>query len=495
MLEPDLLASALEPGAEIYKHDELHQLVAYGDAPVYTTMKKNPDKAMLSRELFEAADHATQLHLVREESMAIAMERSVIPRLIRETLGTDRYSRNIGLSLAREAYAIGLRMTLTTLSKGWFRDFGIEHYPEVKDCDKDLVDLIRADGRLGMDESGQWVKGSPSRDAATSYRLAGPSLAQLKTKLTAAPKEIAFKIGEQVVHPNGLRLGKIVQFATAAGGGLAITVELVQKPPPAQRGGSDSFGASKETPTISQKYQVALRVRKQDGQCFVIEDAATVSKTSGEPESSDAPAENPTPVPPFLAKGATIIGVCAGTGEGVESKGYWVAGCNESAASLVACIQDMEGRRGQVFLQTARLGVVTAVDSARDSSSYTITGGMLAHGHRTGNPIVEDAVAVDRATWAYCDRESSDGENKPVRLPAALAQRASTSAREEMGGAVASVRTVSNSLFLLAASCSLPAVLRCPPCCASFGAAPYPRSPVRVCFAPCRGGQREGGGG
>ena len=38
--------------------------------------------------------------------------------------------------------------TLTTLSKGWFRDFGHENYNEVSGCDVDLVKLVLDDGRL-----------------------------------------------------------------------------------------------------------------------------------------------------------------------------------------------------------------------------------------------------------------------------------------------------------------------------------------------------------
>jgi len=39
-------------------------------------------------------------------------------------------------------------MTLTTLSKGWFRDFGHEHFPGVRKCNKNLIELVKTDGRL-----------------------------------------------------------------------------------------------------------------------------------------------------------------------------------------------------------------------------------------------------------------------------------------------------------------------------------------------------------
>jgi hypothetical protein len=43
---------------------------------------------MLEKELFDAADHATKLNLVREEAMAIAAERIVVPALLNAPAST-----------------------------------------------------------------------------------------------------------------------------------------------------------------------------------------------------------------------------------------------------------------------------------------------------------------------------------------------------------------------------------------------------------------------
>ena len=100
----------------IYTHDEIHELVAYEPGkPIYPSMKIDKDKAKLEQSLFEAADLATQLRLVREESMAIGAERVAIPALLRGKPCE-----------AQKAYSVGLCMTLTTLSKGWFRTFGLD---------------------------------------------------------------------------------------------------------------------------------------------------------------------------------------------------------------------------------------------------------------------------------------------------------------------------------------------------------------------------------
>jgi hypothetical protein len=79
---------------------------------------------------------ATQLNLVREEAMAMAAERLVVPALLRGR--TPRH---------QPAYRVALAMTLTTHSKGWFRDWGIEHYPELKDCNVDYVAVLLKDGQ------------------------------------------------------------------------------------------------------------------------------------------------------------------------------------------------------------------------------------------------------------------------------------------------------------------------------------------------------------
>jgi hypothetical protein len=139
MLPPDHLARGLKPGHLIYTHDELHRLVMYGEEPVYEQLKLEPSKAKLERSLFEQLPHELQLRLVREEAMAICTERMIIPQLL---AGKRPHVQN--------TYSQALSMVLTTLSKGWFRDFGLEHWSEVKQCDRDLVRIIARDGRLHL---------------------------------------------------------------------------------------------------------------------------------------------------------------------------------------------------------------------------------------------------------------------------------------------------------------------------------------------------------
>ena len=133
MTSQRLLETRLNEGASIYEHDELHTLLAVGSHPVYTSMKHDASKAMLEKELFDAADHTTKLNLVREEAMAIAAERIVVPALLKLPASTPAVEAVDAVDDA-EAYSLGLQMTLTRLSKGWFRTFGLDHWPEVSEC-------------------------------------------------------------------------------------------------------------------------------------------------------------------------------------------------------------------------------------------------------------------------------------------------------------------------------------------------------------------------
>ncbi len=42
---------------------------------IYDTLKKNKEKAMIDRQLFEASTYHIQLNCVHEEAMVIALER------------------------------------------------------------------------------------------------------------------------------------------------------------------------------------------------------------------------------------------------------------------------------------------------------------------------------------------------------------------------------------------------------------------------------------
>lgn len=116
----------------VFDHDVLHEAVKYYDVPLYSACKKNHDSAMLDRTLFELWYPLQQQRLVREEAMAIALERVVIPKVIN---GED-YD-------ATDAYQYALRRICTNLATGWFRDFAIENWNHINTPDVDYVAKFR----------------------------------------------------------------------------------------------------------------------------------------------------------------------------------------------------------------------------------------------------------------------------------------------------------------------------------------------------------------
>lgn len=100
-----------------YNHDMLHQLFAYEDEPMYTKLQTNPEKAWCSENLWYTISHQQQLQCVAEETMVIATERFLVPK-------NWEFPSKL-------AYMKALKKVCTTLCSGWFRDFAIDHYPEV----------------------------------------------------------------------------------------------------------------------------------------------------------------------------------------------------------------------------------------------------------------------------------------------------------------------------------------------------------------------------
>ncbi len=102
-----------------YNHDYLHSLFAYQEQPMYTRLQTDSTKAWCSKELWNGLTHVEQLQCVAEETYVIATERFMIPK-------DWKYP-------AKLAYNKALNKVCTTLCKGYFRDFALDHYPKVLD--------------------------------------------------------------------------------------------------------------------------------------------------------------------------------------------------------------------------------------------------------------------------------------------------------------------------------------------------------------------------
>ena len=100
-----------------YDHDHLHELVAYYDKPLYTRLQPDSALAWCSKDLWYNLMHEDKIKCIAEEAHVIAMERMMIP--------------NEWEYPAKKAYIKAVDKVCTTLCSGWFRDYAIDHYPEV----------------------------------------------------------------------------------------------------------------------------------------------------------------------------------------------------------------------------------------------------------------------------------------------------------------------------------------------------------------------------
>ncbi|RGB28339.1 hypothetical protein C1646_767949 [Rhizophagus diaphanus] len=105
-------------------HDDLHERVKYGDHPIYQGLKDDQSKAWIKKSLFEKLDYQTKINCIKEEVMAIALERYLIPMISKDQ---------------ENSYKLALARICTTLAKGWFRKFAIDNYPRLSNLDKDLL--------------------------------------------------------------------------------------------------------------------------------------------------------------------------------------------------------------------------------------------------------------------------------------------------------------------------------------------------------------------
>ncbi len=136
------------------KHDDIHKIVAFNSEPLYQKILIDSEKALCSQDKFWALSQTEQLQDVQEEAMVLALERFILP-------GYQKDSQS--------AYNTALQKICTHVTKGWFRDFAIDHYSEIKKCPKDLVfiaNTIRQPITLEESEKG-WIR----RDDSSADRI------------------------------------------------------------------------------------------------------------------------------------------------------------------------------------------------------------------------------------------------------------------------------------------------------------------------------------
>lgn len=109
---------------KVYEHDDIHYAVAYYDEPIYEKLKLNQDTVFCEKDLWNNLSHDDKIKCVREEMFVIALERFLIPDpRMPAKFATDK-------SLFR---------ICTNLTSGWFRDFAIDNWPEIRNYEYDFV--------------------------------------------------------------------------------------------------------------------------------------------------------------------------------------------------------------------------------------------------------------------------------------------------------------------------------------------------------------------
>lgn len=102
---------------QIYDHDSVHWAVKRMDKPAYESFKADAAEVMCSQELFERCTEEVKLLSVVEESMVLAIERSL--------------SVYPGAMTPRAAFEYALSKCCTSIASGYWRCFAWENYDTV----------------------------------------------------------------------------------------------------------------------------------------------------------------------------------------------------------------------------------------------------------------------------------------------------------------------------------------------------------------------------
>lgn len=101
-----------------YDHDSLHEVVAIFDKPAYQYYIEPSSEVMCSEKLFNACPEHIKLAGVVEESMVLALERSLIPFDFKPN--------------PDKAFSTALEKVCTSITSGYFRKYAYDNYFEAQ---------------------------------------------------------------------------------------------------------------------------------------------------------------------------------------------------------------------------------------------------------------------------------------------------------------------------------------------------------------------------
>jgi hypothetical protein len=114
---------------KVYDHDWLHSVVAYHEKPLYTRLLRQEGLVWCEKDKWDTFTALEKAQCVSEETMVIAVERFLL---------------HSNWRMPKMAYYKALRKVCTTLCSGWFRDYAIDHFPEVlRMCDENRMKLVQ----------------------------------------------------------------------------------------------------------------------------------------------------------------------------------------------------------------------------------------------------------------------------------------------------------------------------------------------------------------
>ena len=98
----------------IYDHDSIHKAVAIHNDPAYLSFKPVYQQVLCSKEMFDNCEYYIKLYSVVEESMVLALERSLVPLTFKPN--------------ADDMFRFALMKVCTSITSGWWRTWAYDNY-------------------------------------------------------------------------------------------------------------------------------------------------------------------------------------------------------------------------------------------------------------------------------------------------------------------------------------------------------------------------------
>lgn len=101
----------------VWDHDDIHKSVARMEHPAYTYYMKDGAQVACDKNKFFTLPQEYRLNGIIEEAAVLAIERSLVP--------------HPGVMTPEQAWRFALAKVCSSITSGWFREFGYENLPEI----------------------------------------------------------------------------------------------------------------------------------------------------------------------------------------------------------------------------------------------------------------------------------------------------------------------------------------------------------------------------